>query len=485
MRQLFYSILFALFALVCFCGCGDNGGEQKPLKVVMDATFPPYEYKSEGQIVGIDPTIMREIGQLLGRDVVFEDMNFNSIIAAIATGKADVAASGITVTEERKKQILFSDPYIEAGLVCLYLRSKTEPSIGALKYNRIGVQHGSTSDVYVTKNLAEPDRFDNAALAVEALKVKKVDYVVMDRAPAEIYCQKNPTIVMHKQALTSESYALALSKSNPELAIQINAALKTLRDTGKLAAIIAQYKDNKAVAIDSLKTLSWWGKFKEALHSNFVKEGRWKYIVSGLGVTLIVSGFSVLLGIVVGFVIATIRATNELEGRYKWLNRLCKLYLTVIRGTPVVVQLLIIYFVIFGSVDINKIVVAIVAFGLNSGAYVAEIIRGGILSIDRGQFEAGRSLGLSYAKTMRLIILPQTIKQVLPSLGNEFIVLIKETSVAGFIALQDLTKAGDIIRSQTYAAFLPLMTVAMIYLSLVIVVSHVLTQFERKLKAND
>ena len=161
------------------------------------------------------------------------------------------------------------------------------------------------------------------------------------------------------------------------------------------------------------------------------------------------------------------------------------MYLTVIRGTPVLVQLLIIYFVIFSSVRIDKSFVAIVAFGINSGAYVAEIVRGGIMSIDQGQFEAGRSLGFSFTQTMVLIILPQTFKNVLPALGNEFIVLLKETSVAGYIALEDLTKGGDIIRSRTYSAFFPLLAVAAIYLVIVIILSRLLKLLERRLRSSE
>ena len=167
------------------------------------------------------------------------------------------------------------------------------------------------------------------------------------------------------------------------------------------------------------------------------------------------------------------------------MNMICKLYLTIIRGTPVVVQLLIIYFVIFGAVNVDKVLVAVIAFGINSGAYVAEIIRGGIMSIDRGQMEAGRSLGLSYRQTMEQVILPQAFKNVLPALGNEFIVLLKETSVAGYIALQDLTKAGDIIRSQTYDAFLPLIVVALIYLVVVMCLTSLLSRLEKRLKKNE
>ena len=225
--------------------------------------------------------------------------------------------------------------------------------------------------------------------------------------------------------------------------------------------------------------------FFEDIYLNFIKDNRWKYIVNGLGVTLRVTLFAVLIGIAIGFVIAIIRSTYEKTGKLKILNFLANIYLTVIRGTPVVVQLLIIYFVIFASFRVDKIFVAIVAFGINSGAYVAEIIRSGIMSIDPGQMEAGRSLGFNYIQTMWHIIIPQAFKNVLPALGNEFIVLLKETSVAGYIALEDLTKGADIIRSQTYSPFIPLLSVAAIYLGIVMLLSFLLKKLERRLRSSE
>lgn len=224
---------------------------------------------------------------------------------------------------------------------------------------------------------------------------------------------------------------------------------------------------------------------QDRFYLNFIKDDRWMYIVDGLKVTLLVTFFAVLIGIVIGFLVATVRSTYDKTGKLKILNILCQIYLTVIRGTPVVVQLLIIYFVIFGNVNIDKIPVAIMAFGFNSGAYVAEIFRSGIMSIDGGQFEAGRSLGFNYVQTMRYIIMPQAFKNVLPALGNEFIVLLKETSVAGYIALQDLTKSGDIIRSRTYDAFMPLIAVALIYLAMVLIFTKLVNMLERRLRNSD
>ena len=218
---------------------------------------------------------------------------------------------------------------------------------------------------------------------------------------------------------------------------------------------------------------------------NFIKDDRWKYIWDGLGTTLKVTLFAVILGIVLGFLVAVVRSTYEKTGKLRILNFLCKIYLTVIRGTPVVVHLLIIYFVIFGSVKIDKVMVAVLAFGLNSGAYVAEIFRSGIMSIDNGQFEAGRSLGFNYAQTMFHIIMPQAFKNVLPALGNEFIVLLKETSVSGYIAMQDLTKGGDIMRSQTYDAFMPLLSVAAVYLVMVMIFTKLVSILERRLRNSD
>lgn len=214
---------------------------------------------------------------------------------------------------------------------------------------------------------------------------------------------------------------------------------------------------------------------------NFITDDRWMSLFWGLVVTLKITFFAVILGFVLGFSVAIVRNVYENTKKLKILNFICNVYLTVIRGTPVVVQLLIIYFVIFSSIRIDKSIAAILAFGINSGAYQAEIFRSGINSIPKGQMEAGRSLGFSYAQTMVNIIMPQAIKNVLPTLGNEFIVLMKETSVAGYIALEDLTKAGDIIRSRTYSAMMPFLAVALLYLIMVMFFTYLLKLFERRL----
>lgn len=213
----------------------------------------------------------------------------------------------------------------------------------------------------------------------------------------------------------------------------------------------------------------------------FVKNGRYEYLLSGLGVTIEVALAAIVVGLVLGFFVAVIRSTHDKYGRFSFLNAIAKTYLTIIRGTPMVVQLLITYYIILRSVD-SKVAIAILAFGINSGAYQAEILRAGIESIDPGQMEAGRALGLGYWSTMFKIILPQAIRNVLPALGNEFIVLMKDTSIVGYIALIDLAKGGDIIRSQTYSVYLPYLTVAAIYLLLVMTFTWLLGKLERHLR---
>lgn len=319
-----------------------------------NAEFPPYEYYENNQITGIDMDIMRAVSDELGMDMQIEDMAFDSIIAAITSGKVNVGASGFTVTEDRKKNINFTDTYITTKQVII-------------------VRDGGSTGGY---------------------------------------------------------------------------------------------------------------SLKEKLYDNFVKDNRYLYIVKGFGNTLIITLFAVMLGIVLGFLIAIVRTNHDRNGELPILNAACKVYLTVIRGTPVMIQLLIIYYVILASVT-NKIVVAAIAFGLNSAAYVAEIVRSGIMSVDVGQFEAGRSLGLNYSQTMQLIILPQAIKNILPALLNEVISLLKETSISGYIGLMDLTKGGDIIRSNTYEAFLPLIAVAIIYLAFVMLLSTFVSKLERRLRSSE
>ena len=241
---------------------------------------------------------------------------------------------------------------------------------------------------------------------------------------------------------------------------------------------------------------AWFQNLADEFRLNFLDGDRWKWLLQGLGNTLLITLVALLVGVAIGVVIASVRSTYDknsealrLRNKFGYavlriFNSICKLYLTVIRGTPVVVQLMIMYFIVFAS-STNGRMVAMLAFGFNSGAYVAEIFRGGIMSIDAGQFEAGRSLGFSYLQTMLYIVIPQMFKAVLPTLCNEFIVLLKETSVAGYVGIMDLTKAGDLIRGRTFSAFMPLIAVALIYLFFVVILTWLVGKLERRLRKSE
>lgn len=240
----------------------------------------------------------------------------------------------------------------------------------------------------------------------------------------------------------------------------------------------------------------WFAELKEVFILCFINDNRWEWLRDGFVNSLIITFFAIIIGLFFGIVLAAVRSSydkNEeslkLRGgigywSLKFFNGIAKLYITVIRGIPVVVQLMIWYFVILVSQK-SDIVVAIIAFGFNSAAYVAEIFRGGIMSIDNGQFEAGRSLGFNYVQTMAHIVIPQTVKATLPTLLNEVIALLKETSVAGYVGIMDLTKAGDLIRGRTFEAFMPLIAVAIIYLFTVVVLTKVFSLIERRLRRNE
>ena len=236
--------------------------------------------------------------------------------------------------------------------------------------------------------------------------------------------------------------------------------------------------------------LNVWEQLNKDFYQAFVQEGRWKMYVEGMGNTLKVAVLALILGFVLGLLVAVVRTFHDQRREEKTglilniLNFLCKIYTTVIRGTPMMVQLLIMAFVIFKS-SRNLVGIAALSFGINSGAYVAEIIRGGLMSVDMGQMEAGRSLGLNYIQTMWYIIIPQAVKNILPALGNELITLLKETSIVTVIGLRDLTKAAQLVTGKTYGGFMALFGVALIYLAMVMVLTWLVNRLERRLRSSE
>ena len=465
------------------------------LTMATEATFPPYEFLRGQEIAGIDVEICRAVAERLGRDFRAENMDFDSVIPAVISGKADLAAAGITVTEDRRKNVDFSVPYVTTGIVVIYRQDEPYADAGQLKGRKIGVQSGTTSENYVLENLQqEPECFKSTPEACAAMLAGRCAFVIADIDPAK-NCVKGEGRLALSDFLSSESYAVAVAKGNAELLAAVNETIAAAKADGRLARWVADYtaeadrlKETSAAA--PAAEPSWcakaWQSLKDDFYLCFLKKAsdgssRAMYLVNGLAITLEVALFAILLGLLIGFLVAVVRSSHDKYGYFPLLNAVAKVYLTIIRGTPMVVQLLITYYIILRSVD-SKVLIAILAFGINSGAYQAEILRAGIVSIDPGQMEAGRALGLGYWRTMMKVVLPQAIRNVLPALGNEFIVLMKDTSIVGYIALIDLAKGGDIIRSQTYSVYLPYLAVAAIYLVLVMTMTWLLGLLERHLR---
>ena len=467
----------------------------------------------------------------------------------------------------------------------------TVSSVEDLAGAKIGVQLGTTGDLYVSDYESKGStilRYTKAADAIQALKQGKVDCIVVDEAPAEVFLNNNTDLSVLKEEFTQEDYAICISKENAKLKEKINQAIGTLKKNGTIERILNNYigdstkgkspykKDTtvkrtngtlvvatnatfepyeymqgeEIVGIDvdlaqaicdllgmdlrvenlefdaiinsvqsgkadigiagmtvteeRLQSIDFTDSYttstqvivvrngesggitslKQKFYSNFIEDNRYLYLVKGLLTTLQITVLAIILGVLVGFLVGILRTACDGSGKYKLLNLLLKGYVTIIRGTPTMIQLLIIYYVVFASSNINKVLVAVIAFGINSSAYVAEIVRSGINSVDPGQFEASRSMGFSYAQTMRYVILPQAVKNVLPALGNEFIVLLKETAITGYIGIMDLTRGGDYIRSRTFEAFLPLIAVAFVYLCIVVLLTAGVNAMERKLRTD-
>ena len=495
-----------VFAALCALSLGGAAWGAGELRLATTATFPPYEYIRGQEIVGIDIELCRAIAEKLGRNLKVENVDFDSVLSSVMFGKADLAAASITITDERQQKVAFSIPYVRTGLVVIY--RKTEPYIGLaqLTGRKVGVQESTTSDMFVRTRLKqEPERFKSAQDACKAMLEGRCAFVIADLSPAKD-CVKSDSRLGMSRFISKEEYAIAVAKSQTNLLVVVNEVIGAAQADGRLdkwihdfskesdalrgitsAATAAAAPEEPTLFDKATAALKQMGRaIADDFYLCFLKRSadgsyRGEYLLKGLGVTLEVALSAIVLGLFIGFLVAVIRASHDRYGYFGFLNAIAKVYLAIIRGTPMVVQLLITYYIILRSVD-SKVFIAILAFGVNSGAYQAEIIRAGIESIDLGQMEAGRALGLSYWRTMLKVVLPQAVRNVLPALGNEFIVLMKDTSIVGYIALIDLAKGGDIIRSQTYSVYLPYLTVAAIYLVLVLTFTWLLGRLEHHLR---
>lgn len=464
--------------------------DSRPKLVVgTEPGFKPFEYWSGDKIVGFDIDLVQEIANDMDRQLVVEEMNFDGLIAALQTGKIDLVAAGMTVTEDRAKSVQFSDSYYLANqMIIVRQDNNTIKGPDDLKGKKVGVQLGTTGDVMVDKiDKAIKVQFSAVPAVLQELRSGRIDAVILDNAPAETYVKTNPDLKMLDQKLSEEYYALAMRKDDIELAKAANATISRIKTDGTYQQLIEKHFS---------EPLSQ----RMGLTEIFLGDQRYMYLVRGLGVTLLLALVATLIGVAIGLVVALMRISRWQpfkflkKTRSKFLQKVAtwnplswvaQVYTDIIRGTPVLVQLLIVYYVVFGNAqDMSKIVIAAIAFGINSGAYVAELIRAGFESLPKGQWEAAQSLGLSYSQTIWHVTMPQAFKVALPSLISEFITLLKETSIVGWIGATDLMRGADNIRFQTATAFESLVVAALIYLLLTTIFTCLMRRVERRLKNN-
>ena len=468
-------IKFFLLSMIFFLTSCSVKNEK--LILATEAGFAPYEYYENGEIVGVDIDIAREIAKELNMELEIKDVAFDSIINEVKSGKSDIGAAGISFTEERSKEVDFTNYYMTSKQVLVVKKDSLIKSPSDLVNVRVAVQLGTVADDYLTSNyhnisLVREKKF---LAAIEDLQDNKVDVVVMDEIPAKELI--NDRLIILDEPLVTDYYGMIVQKGNSGLLQKANEVIDNLRESGRIDEILLEHMGVR----DKNNTITESNSLYDKFYYSVIYDGRYKYILEGLANTLLMALGAVMIGIIIGTSLAIFRNIHDSTGKIKLLNILAKTYITIIRGTPSILQLMIIYYVIFKTTNISIVLVGIVAFGINSGAYVAEIVRAGINSVSRGQKEAGYALGLSYHQVMRHIVIPSAIKNILPTLGNEFITLVKETAVGAYIGIIELTKASDIIASRTYDYFFPLIIIALIYLSITLLLTKLFSALERRM----
>jgi polar amino acid transport system substrate-binding protein len=466
-------IIIGILCLFMLTACG----KKEKLVLVTEAGFAPYEYYDNGEIVGVDIDIANEIAKSLDMELEIKDVYFDSIINEVKTGKSDFGAAGISYTEERAKEVDFSIDYMVSRQIMIVKNDSNITGPSDLTNQKIAVQLGSVADSYITNELPNVTivREKKFLAAIQDLMDNKVDCVVMDELPAKELINDNLKIL--PEALVIDHYGMIVSKENTELLNQINEVITNLKESGKIDEYMLVHTGLK----EKEKEVDLGNDILNKFYYSVIYDARYKFILEGLKNTLLIALGAVIVGIIIGVTIAITRNIHDTTGKLKILNYLAKSYVNIIRGTPSTLQLMIIYYVIFKSTSVSIVLVGIIAFGINSGAYVAEIVRAGINSVSKGQKEAGYALGLHYKDIMKYIVIPSAVKNILPALGNEFITLIKETSIGAYIGIVELTKASDIIASRTYDYFFPLIIIALIYLCITFALTKVFDRIERKM----
>ncbi|AJY76966.1 ABC transporter substrate-binding protein/permease [Paenibacillus beijingensis] len=485
MKQAFritaFLLSLALLAVAGFPVLNAYGAEsqsQKTLVLGTSADFAPYEFHKtidgEDKIVGFDIEIAKQIADDLDAKLVIQDMSFDALLPALQSGRVDLVISGMTPTEERKKSIDFSDSYYQSNQVIMVRSEDTDkyPTMDSLKGEKIGVQKGSIQEE-IAQNIPDAvltslDKISDLALQ---LQTQRVNAVVIEDTVAKGYLSDGALALA---AATPDEApvqaAIGIRKGNTELLGKVNETLSRLKNDGSIDKMVTEaslLSADRVPPSDNIFSIFWQYR---------------NYYAAGLGYTLLLSALGVLFGFVIGLLICLLRMTG-----IKVLQWLGSAYVELLRGTPMLVQLMIIHYGLALTLDINfsPLQSGIITLSLNSSAYLAEIFRAGIQGVDRGQMEAARSLGMTRGKAMRLVILPQAFKSVLPAIGNEFVTIIKESSIISVIGMVDIMYQAQVVKNITYKGLSPFLIAAAMYFMLTFILSKLLGVWERRLSVHD
>ena len=503
-------LLLSVLILLTTSSCASDA-----LVVYTEAGFAPFEYVSEGSIKGVDVDIMNKVGEKLGKKVVFENVSFDAIVDAVSDGKlTNVGAAGLSITEERMEKVDFSQVYYQANLYVIYNKNNNVNSKQMTDGNEgiywsslttdkgVGVQTGTTADFFLSDEVTEGGSlegvnktdYDSLDTAISDIGLS-IDFLVIDELPAKTLCEnyKNLSCLPlyyedeSGDILAYDEYAICVTKGQTELLEAINEVLDELLVEDENGNNQIEKMVNNHLGIKDEKTDS--NLFKDMYKIITIKEYR-KYLIDGFVNTLIITVIAAIIGLVIGFVVAIIKIFAEDNKYLKIPSVICNIYTTVIRGTPVALQLFIMVFAIL-AIPGFKVTAVILTFGINSGAYVSESIRAGILSVDKGQMEAGRALGLSRLTTMVKIIIPQAIKNVIPAIGNELIALVKETAIVSMVGSTigtitfDLNQATSTINKSIANYLAPAILAALLYLFIVYGITLIIKLIERRFAESD
>ncbi|EOB6925576.1 ABC transporter permease subunit [Staphylococcus aureus] len=447
--------------------------ERGELRVGLSADYAPMEFEhtvnGKTEYAGVDIDLAKKIAKDNNLKLKIVNMSFDSLLGALKTGKIDIIISGMTSTPERKKQVDFSDSYMMTKNIMLVKKDKVNEYKDIKDFNnkKVGAQKGTEQEKIAQTEIENASITSLSRLpdVILALKSGKVEGAVVEKPVAEAYLKQNPKLGISNVKFNEEEKdtVIAVPKDSPKLLSQINKTIKEVKDKG----LIDKYMTNAANAMnDDSGFISKYGSF-------FLK---------GIKITILISLIGVALGSILGAFVALMKLS-----KIKIISWIASIYIEILRGTPMLVQVFIVFFGITAALglDISALVCGTIALVINSSAYIAEIIRAGINAVDKGQMEAARSLGLNYRQTMKSVIMPQAIKNILPALGNEFVTLIKESSIVSTIGVGEIMFNAQVFQGISFDPFTPLLVAAALYFVLTFVLTRIMNMIEGRLNASD